>query len=65
MNPLFSRFHNSQNQQPNLQEFMAQTNPQDAKNRLQQMMQNGQLTQDQLSQLYDRAKQVMSFLGLK
>ena len=64
MNPLFSRFHNSQNQ-PNLQEFMAQTNPQDAKNRLQQMMQNGQLTQDQLSQLYDRAKQVMSFLGLK
>lgn len=64
MNPLFSRFHNSQNQ-PNLQEFMAQTNPQDAKNRLQQMIQNGQLTQDQLSQLYDRAKQVMSFLGLK
>lgn len=65
MNPLFSRFRNSQTQQPNLQEFMAQTNPQDAKNRLQQMMQNGQLTQDQLSQLYERAKQVMSFLGLK
>ena len=52
-------------QPPDLMQFIKSTNPQQAKQRVEQMLRSGQITQDQLSQLFDQARQIGKSLGLK
>lgn len=66
MNPLLSRSNaQSRQQRPDLMGFISQTNPQQARRQVEQMLQDGRITQDQLSQLFDQARQIGKSLGLK
>lgn len=66
MNPLLSRSNaQSRQQRPDLMGFISQTNPQQARRQVEQMLQDGRITQDQLSQLFDQAWQIGKSLGLK
>lgn len=66
MNPLLSRSNaQSRQQRPDLMGFISQTNPQQARRQVEQMLQDGRITQDQLSQLFDQARQIRKSLGLK
>ena len=66
MNPLLSRSNaQSRQQRPDLMGLISQTNPQQARRQVEQMLQDGRITQDQLSQLFDQARQIGKSLGLK
>ena len=67
MNPLLSNSSSmpQRQQPPDLMQFIKSTNPQQAKQRVEQMLRSGQITQDQLSQLFDQARQIGKSLGLK
>ena len=66
MNPLLSRSNaQSRQQRPDLMGFISQTNPQQARRQVEQMLQDGRITQDQLSQLFDQSRQIGKSLGLK
>lgn len=67
MNPLLinSSSMPQRQQPPDLMQFIKSTNPQQAKQRVEQMLRSGQITQGQCSQAFEEAKQIMSSLGLK
>lgn len=52
-------------QPPDLMQFIKSTDPQQAKQRVEQMLRSGQITQDQCSQAFEQAKRLMASLGLR
>lgn len=67
MNPLLGKSGSlpRMQQPPDLMQFIRSTNPQQAKQQVEQMLRSGQITQGQCSQAFEEAKQIMASLGLK
>lgn len=59
-----SLFRNRQSQ-PTLQEFARSMTPQQAQERIQQMLQSGQVTQEQYQLAISRAQEIARQLGIK
>ena len=63
MNQLYNRLNPQQT--PQLLQFLKQTNPQQAKAQLEQMIQSGQVSSQELNNLKQQAQAIATTLGLK
>ena len=61
MNPLYKEPTN----RPTLKEFMASMTPEGAKNRVNQLLNSGQMSQQQFDSLKEQASQIAKIFGIK